>query len=223
MNPRKPKEKEQAIALRKQGYSYNEISQKLNVAKSTCSLWFKNIRLEKSAIQRLVDRQNNGRSNGHLTLRQYREERDSYIKQKVEKVVQKAKISPEVGKLLCAALYWAEGEKKRNTVAFSNSNPAMVKVFISLLRNYFDISEKKLNALLHLHGYHNIEKQKHFWSKVTGIPTKKIASYLKPNSGINIRPGYPGCISIRYHDVRLAKEIQFLYNALIGIISGGVV
>lgn len=222
MEPRKPRQKEQAIALRKQGYSYNEISQKLKVAKSTCSLWLKGVKLRKDAIHRLVDRQEQGRANGALTLRQYREERDNYIQQKVDKSLINFVFTPQVGKLLCAALYWGEGAKTKSWLNFTNSDPRMIKVYLSLLRNYFGVDEEKFRALLHLHGYHNVKKQKLFWSKVTGISEERISIYEKPNSGINIKQGYPGCISIRYYDVRLAKEIGFLYNSLVGKFGGVV-
>ena len=40
---------QQAIDLRLKGYSLLEISQKLNIAKSTTSVWLKNINLTKKA------------------------------------------------------------------------------------------------------------------------------------------------------------------------------
>lgn len=222
MRPRKPQLKTRAISLRKKGYSYNEICSCLHIAKSTCSLWLRGIKLETKAIQRLVDRQNDGRKTAAFTLRQYREERDEYIRQKVEKSLDNFILSSSVGKLLCAALYWGEGEKNRSTLAFTNSNPSMVTVYLSLLRTYFEIDNSKIKALLHLHSYHDVSKQKIYWSKITGIPRKRISIYQKQNSGKNIHQGYPGCISIRYYDVRLAQEMKFLYNSLI-IKFGGVV
>lgn len=222
MSTRKPQIKTRAITLRTKGYSYNEICAKLKVSKSTCSIWLRDVKLDEAAVRRLVDRQDQGKVNAALSLRQYRKQRDDYIKQKVACSLKNFHFTPAVGKLMCAALYWAEGGKRQPALYFSNSDPNMVIVYLNLLRRYFTVEERKFRALLHLHEYHDVNKQKLFWSGVTLIPVEKISIYKKPNSRHNIRINYPGCISIRYHDVRLAKEIEFLYNAIIER-SGGVV
>jgi len=43
--------KEKAIALRKQGYSLKELSEKLNIAKSTASNWSKDVNLPKIRVK----------------------------------------------------------------------------------------------------------------------------------------------------------------------------
>jgi orotate phosphoribosyltransferase-like protein len=48
--------KEKAIKLRKNGYSLKEISEKLNIAKSTASVWLRNIKLTQKAKKRLKKR-----------------------------------------------------------------------------------------------------------------------------------------------------------------------
>lgn len=212
---KKNKEKKLAIALRKQGYSYNEISEKLGLAKSTCSVWLKGVKLDQKAIERLVDRQEKGKTKAAFTLRQYRQQRDEYIKQKVTKSLQNFYYCSETKKLLCATLYWAEGSKRSPQAAFTNSDPSMVSTYLTLLRSAFVIDESKLYAWLHLHEYHSTQKQKQYWAKITNIDPERINIYVKPNTGKNSRQGYPGCISIRYGDVRLVKELEFLYNALI--------
>ena len=91
----------------------------------------------------------------------------------------------------------------------------MVRTYMRLLTANFNVNKEKFYAFLHLHGYHNERTQKQFWSKVTGIPTERIKIYNKPNTGKNVREGYPGCIAVRYGDVLVAKEIEFLYTALV--------
>lgn len=48
--------KQKAFSLRSKGYSVKEISDKLNIAKSTSSLWVRYIKLNKKAKQRLRER-----------------------------------------------------------------------------------------------------------------------------------------------------------------------
>lgn len=212
MAARKSQIKAKAITLRKRGLSYNEICEKLNIAKSTCSVWLRGIRLDPIAVNRLSNRKDKGRQKANLTLRQYREERDRYIRESVLKICEEVQYTAQIEKILCAILYWAEGGKRESRLSFTNSDPVMIQVFLNLLRKSFNIHEEKLSATLHLHGYHDVRKQLRFWSKTTRIPRSKISIYRKPESGKNIRINYPGCIAVRYNDVRLAKEVEFLYK-----------
>jgi hypothetical protein len=53
-----------------------------------------------------------------------------------------------------------------------------------------------------------------YWSKVTGIPKNHFSIYNKPNTGINKKPGYKGCLSIRYGDSRIIKEVFIIIKRL---------
>lgn len=211
----KTKERKQAITLRLRGRTLPEISKALKVSKSTCYLWLKDLKIPPKGIKCIEQRKQLAQELGRKSAKTKIEARDKAIKATAEKTFKKIKIEKNVGKLLCAVLYWAEGQKKSPSLYFANSDPGMVQTYLSLLREYFDIEESKLYAILHLHGYHNVVKQKIYWSKITGINKTKIYIYKKKNSGKNTRPGYPGCISVRYGDVRLAREIEYLYNNLI--------
>lgn len=61
-----------------------------------------------------------------------------------------------------------------------------------------------------------------YWSKVVGIPKNHFSIYNKPNTGINKKPGYKGCLSIRYGDSRIIKEVFIIIKRLenIGNIAG---
>ncbi len=218
----KIKEKEEAIRMRLAGHTLPEIARKLHVSKGSAYLWLKDVELPLRVIKYLEKRKKLAQDNGRAMMKRIRAERDRQIREKAQSDFSKVRIDRNTSKLLCAALYWAEGHKGKYAVGFTNSDPAMIRTFLALLRTSFDIEESKLYAWLHLHGYHSIEKQKKFWHKITGIPTQKINIYLKPNTGTNIRVGYPGCICIKYGDVKLAKEIEFLYTCLVNEFRGVV-
>jgi hypothetical protein len=57
-------EKEKAIDLRKKGLSYNEILKKVPVAKSTLSLWFRDIGLAVRQRQRLTAKKSCAKKSG---------------------------------------------------------------------------------------------------------------------------------------------------------------
>ncbi len=112
-------------------------------------------------------------------------------------------------------LYWGEGNKSGGHLAFTNSDPEMVQVFLKLLKQGFDIDDEKIRALLHLHEYHDEVKVKEFWSKTLKIPTTLFSkTYIKPHTAITKRENYLGCIRIRYYNSKIAKQVKELYNAV---------
>jgi hypothetical protein len=65
---------------------------------------------------------------------------------------------------------------------------------------------------VHLHDYHNADHQQLYWSGVTNIPLNQFHKpYLKPHTAKNKRPGYPGCLSLRYLDSRLGNLLKMIY------------
>lgn len=209
-----------AKKLREKGHSYKEIHRLLSISKSTCYYWLRDVELNQNAQQRIEHLQNRGRKKAYRTNRLARQGRDKEILKKVNVVIRKCHLGGDLLKLLCTMLYWSEGEKNQSRIAFTNSDPLMVALFMSLFCRSFRPDFQKFSAVLHLHGYHDVKKQQLYWSRVTGIPIKKISIYNKPNSGKNIRIGYPGCISIRYHDASILKEIEYLFQGIIKKVKG---
>jgi hypothetical protein len=201
----------QASNLRKQGYSYEEISKKLSIAKSSAHLWCKNIILNKSAKKRIAGRLAIGMAKAKEVLRN---KRNKLIQGTIENVDLYLKYQSDNSyKILCSFLYWGEGEKSTNKIIFANSDPKMIVTFITLLRSSFELDEKKFRALVHVHEYHNEKEIKEYWSRLTSIPLSQFSkSYLKPHTSKIIRAGYKGTISIRYYDYKIALELGFIYN-----------
>ena len=113
-------------------------------------------------------------------------------------------------KMFLALLYWGEGAKTDKRLAFINSDPKLIKTYLSLLRAAFDIKEEKLIAWLHLHSYHNRSEMITFWSGVTGIDKNQINIYNKKNTGIRKKDGYLGCISVNYYNYKIFDEIMLI-------------
>lgn len=202
----------QAVKLRQKGVSYEAIAASLGLAKSTSYVWLKNVHVSKVGREKLQKSLESGRTKGRLVRIDHLKARDAEINARVEKELVRVPFKKECLKLLCSFLYWSEGAKGPSALSFTNSDPSMVKTFLKLLRENFTIDERRLKAILHLHSYHNVQRQVIFWSKITHIPTVNISIYNKANVGKNIREGYPGCIAVRYHDVKVFKELVFYYK-----------
>ena len=218
----KKEKKIRAIYYRKLGYSINEISKKISVAKSTVSLWVRLVQLKLEAVVRLEKRELDGRKRAVATNNKKRNELNRIITKSVKRDLNKISHSKILDRLFCSLLYWCEGEKTLTLVAFTNSDYALIKTFLRLLRSGFVIDEKKLRVCLHLHSYHNEQRQKKFWSKITGIPVLQfIKVYQKSNTGLRRNENYQGCASIRYYDHKIAKEINYLWQLYAN--NGGLV
>jgi len=212
-----------ARKLRKDGFSFREISEKLGISKSTASLWLRGIELSVSAKKRIIDLGVAGRRKATETNDRKRIDENKKILEKIERNFEGISCSEIDYKVECALLYWCEGTKyeKNTSVSFINADPEMIRYFLYVFRKAFNLDEKKFRALIHLHEYHDAARQLKFWSDITKIPINQFNKpYLKKNTGKNKKENYPGCISIRYSDIRIYKEIMFIIKKLIKMRCG---
>lgn len=166
--------------MRKTGWSIPQIAKKLNIAKSTTSLWVSKIPLPQNILDQIKDKELIGREKGLAVMRARRYLTQLQIQNDADKFIKKLKLlnNKNILKLLAAVLFWCEGSKRAGEVRFTNSDPKLVQVFLYTIRQAFNINESKLRALIHLHEYHNNKEQHRFWSTMTGIPFKSIYETL---------------------------------------------
>ncbi len=204
----------QARNLRQHGNSLGEIAQKLQISKSTASLWtFKEI-LTGAGKSRIKLRQDEARKRAFAKIAENRKRIMNEIIQNSQASFERITMTPELNKLVTSIFIWTEGEKgKFNRVSFTNSDPVMIGVFLYLFRNSFSLDENKFRALVHIHEYHNEDEILQFWSELTNIPRNQFyKSYLKPHTGKRIRENYMGSIHVSYSDYKVARELASLYN-----------
>lgn len=207
--------KSEALNLRKQGYSLGEISLALGISKSTASLWLRGVSLGDEAVTRLKMREAKGRSHAHEVQKNKSAAEEKILRNTLIKEIEIIK-SPFIARVLVSLLIWTEGTKsKQSYLTFVNSDPSMVSTYIYCLKLGFNASPDRFRALLHVHQYHDEALLKEYWSSITGIDVSQFnKSYRKANSGITIKDDYKGCISIRYYDARVAREVRMIYNVL---------
>lgn len=208
--------KEKAISLRKKGYSLKEISLKLKISKSTASGWLSNIDLDDKARFRLKNRGILGQYKSIIVKRKKRLKLLATFKLGAKEEIKRTTKTKEFYRIMAAVMFWCEGNKDFNGgVRFTNSDPEMIGTFMRFLRKGFTIDERKFRALVHLHEYHDKQKQLEFWSRVTKLPlTQFNRSYLKPHTGKRIKEGYQGCVAIYYNDVSVSRMLWAYYLAI---------
>ncbi|MSR71498.1 MAG: helix-turn-helix domain-containing protein [Candidatus Taylorbacteria bacterium] len=213
----KTKEKRQAILLRAKGYSMREISILLKVCKSTASVWVRDVKLDNKAQQRIKKLSQIALYKTNTTQRNKTLEANEIACVYAKGILDSVRLTCEAKQVLCALMYWCEGTKAPKDVAFSNSDPNLVKTFLNLFRSGFEVDESKFRICVHLHSYHDEQKMRSFWSKITGIPVSQfMKTYHKSHSGKYKKEGYKGCVQIRYYDVRIARKLLAIASIFMG-------
>lgn len=214
----KLKEKAHAIRLRHEGKTMNEIAARVGVAKSSVSLWVRDLPLSTKARARIASLQTAGQRASQLALFERTRNKLLVAKEGAEKIVRGIPLTPDLALLFCSLLYWCEGAKDKNdtTFTFSNSDAQLMRGFMKLMRSALVLEERKFRVRMHLHEYHNEVSQKKFWSEVTGISEELFArTYWKPHTAKTIKEGYPGCVHIEYYDVVIARKIYAMARAFL--------
>ncbi len=183
----KTQAREKAIALRKSGLSYREILEQIPVAKSSLSLWLKSVKLAESQKQRLTDKKLASARRGARKMKDIRIALTKEIKDKARKEV--GKLTERELWLIGVALYWAEGSKEKehspgSHVAFSNSDPYMIKFFLEWLVKVVKVPEEKIYFAIYIHESHKnrLEEVKNYWIQHTQFSKESMKYiYFKKN------------------------------------------
>lgn len=182
----KQREREKALELRQLGKSYREIREKVKVSKSSLSLWLREHPLSSDQIQRLRD-------NNPERIKHYREtrlkQREALLKQIYDN--EKPLILPLSSRDLFIAglfLYWGEGAKtKMSWFSLSNTDPSMIRFFISWIEKGLRLNRNNIKIRLHLYTDMDIRREIDFWSKGLNIPKSQFRKpYIKKNLQQNI-------------------------------------
>jgi len=199
--------KKKAIQLRKEGNSYSEILKKIFVARSTLSLWLRSVDLSKKQKQNLTLKKLEAAQRGGEVKRRKRIEDSKKIIEKAKKEI--GKITDREAWLAGIMLYWAEGSKQKETnvsagIMFSNSDPVMLRFFISWLKKYLKVSDQDMVFEIYIHENFKTKRNDiiKFWSNKLNLPIKKFdRMYFKKNivktKRKNIGVKYHGQINIK--------------------------
>ncbi|MFA7152149.1 MAG: hypothetical protein WC113_04640 [Candidatus Paceibacterota bacterium] len=216
----KNKEKEKAVSFRKEGCSYNEILKIVPVAKSTLSLWLREVGLSNQQKQRLTEKKLAAARRGGEAKRNQR----IFITEKIKSEAQTEilKISKRELWLIGIALYWAEGNKEKNyksgKLCFNNSDPKMVLLFRKWLVEICKIPTNELIYSLYIHEKSDWRKAKNYWAETLSIDPEGFKVYFKKHSiktnRKNTGDSYKGLIRI------VARRSTNLNRKISGWIEG---
>jgi transcriptional regulator with XRE-family HTH domain len=213
----KTAERDMARRLRREeGLPLNEIARRVGAAKSTVSLWVRDIELSPEQHEAL-----HGADALHYRTLQIHAARSFTFRQRRIRWQIEGRIAAQRADPFHAAgcmLFWAEGSKHRNQAEIANSDPEVIRLFAKFLRKYFDVPDEKFRVACNLFADH-LEKQREIediWLDVVGVPrtslTKTMVNHYSRYSQKKRRNKLPyGTCSLTVHNTQIA---QHLYGAI---------
>lgn len=197
--------REQARELRARGYTYAEIIAELGVSKSSVSLWTRDMpRVGRLSYPEFARRKAAGVSKFWAAESVRREARRKAISRGA---------AAEIGELTereiviaGAVAYWCEGAKNKpyrsgNTVAFINSDPNMILLFLRFLVTV-GVTTDRIYCRVSIHESADVVGAQQFWQEITGLPADQFRRpTLKRHNPKTIRKNrgddYHGCLTVR--------------------------
>lgn len=213
-------EQNKARDLRAQAWTLNEIATELGVARSSVSLWVRDVEFDEAARAARA-KENFKRGNYGARMRgpnKLARAKQAEIKRLLaDGRARIGQLSEQEFLVAGVALYAGEGSKTDGEVRFANCDPRMIAFFCAWLRNFFGIDEAKLRVRVYLHQGLDLEEATDFWSEVTGIPTSQFIQPYRavPDPSIRKAKHRMGCPGVYYCSTRLHREVMGLVHGLL--------
>jgi hypothetical protein len=201
-------ERERARQLRAQSWTLQEIATELGVAKGSVSVWVRDVEFTPKP-----------RNRGHagckphpLKLRKQAEieairlEAESWL----------AAMTDRDLTMYCLGLYMGEGSKTPGTVSMANTNPVVLRTFVTWLRRAFSIDEARMRAKLYLHEDLDLRAATEFWSRTLDIP---LTQFTKPYRAVadptrRSAKHVMGCATVIYASTSTHRRVMAMIEAI---------
>lgn len=211
--------KQKIRELRARGKTYSEIQASLNISlpKSTLSNWCSDIDISENQKERInkITLENLSKARiFSLAANKIKRENKFLDIVRENEHLNLLKNNKDTAKVILAVIYLCEGTKnsKSNTsITLGNSDPAIIKLFLQLLRFCYKIDEDKFRCTVQCRHDQNIEDLESFWSNLTKISRHKFyRARIDPRSigKKSLKPNYKGVCRINYFSAEIFWEIM---------------
>lgn len=218
-----------ARSMRKKGESIVVIARKLDVSKSSVSLWCRDIILTDEQFEKL-------RKNMGVSFKYGQRIAAQVNRQKKLDVIKKAdiwgkniigKISPKELLLIATALYWSEGSKtdSTSTLMFINSDPDMILLMKKFLVYALDVNPKDIVCGIQINKIHEkrIKKVLIFWKKLLNLKGSQLRKPYFVNTKISkVYENYNDYYGVCRLFVRKSKHLKYKMLGLIKAMKSSI-
>lgn len=155
----------QAIDLRKHGWSYSVITERLGVSKSTLSNWLSDVPFtpNKTTIMRIK----NGPAKSGEKRRKQKNENIKAIHK--DAAIELGDITERDLWMMGIGLYLGEGSKKFEETRIVNANPKIIKLAVIWLTKICKVPKNNLQLRLYAYPDTDVNKAIKFWQKITTL------------------------------------------------------
>jgi hypothetical protein len=188
-----------------------EIASAVGVSLSSVSLWVRDIELED--VQQASLRCRAARRRGEATAARAR----AFRRDAQEHGREQARRADPLHIAGCM-LFWAEGDKHRNGVRLSNSDPELLRLFVGFLRRCYEADVTRIAVTCYLFTDH-LDRQREvedFWLRTLALPRSCLRKSI-----VNVYSKYSqkkrcnklpyGTCKVAYHDTSV---VQSIYGAI---------
>ncbi|WP_432096628.1 hypothetical protein [Streptomyces sp. bgisy100] len=217
--------RERARELRRAGETYDVIAARLGVSKSSVSLWVRD-------LPRPDRRTGHARLMAEARWAPHRRARDITRQQtKLAAAQQVGRLTDRELFLVGVGLYWSEGTKSKphrtdESVAFINSDPDMIRVFLSWL-DLLGVRTEDRQFRVMIHESADVAAAERFWAELVGTPVSDFGrTTLKKHNPRTTRKNtgenYRGCLIVRVRrGADLYRRIEgWWYGIVVGAPAG---
>jgi len=204
----KVEDQERARELRARNMTLQDIATELGVAKSSVSLWVRDVDFTPSKR----------RTGPHRRPHPAHEAKVAQIAALDEEGIQRlGTLTDDAFFVAGIALYAGEGSKTDGVVKFANTDAGMVRFYCAWLRRFFEIDEARLHVRVYLHEGLDLDAAERHWSEVTCVPRAQFWKAYRAVADPTIRRNKHefGCVYVTYGCSLTLRRIMGLVRALL--------
>lgn len=205
---------EQAVGLRKRGFTLEEIAKYCEISKSTASIWLKNKTFSKQVTKQNIKRA--GVENAKR-LRLVAKARGGERKKRYADAASSAKVEfanyhSNPAFMAGITAYAAAGDlNDERVIRLSHVSPELHRLFIKFVVKFLGVDKSNVHLWLQLYGVSSEERAMKTWSKITSLPYSQFyknqfvnkASHKALHSGVGNT-----IIGSTYHKQKLKAWVQ---------------
>jgi hypothetical protein len=218
-------DKRRAIELRRSGKSYRSIENELGIAKSTLSGWLKDVHLTQAQSKRLhqnwlegLERARKMASQVHVTTKK---NSINMHKREAKETVNSMKIDKNLLEIMLVGLYLGDGFKVNGRVGLGNSNPRIVKLFLTLIRVLYTINEDKIRVQIFARMDQKETELIQYWSDLLTVPMTQFhkTQFDKRTAKSKTKSNYYGVCAVSVSNMELQRHILALGDQMVKYVN----